>query len=315
MNDIICTICQQICLPCLDGKNRKTSKGCSGKYMTPKADTLKGIQLFMETNPLCGVSRDFKTMPLSASDRFCLRATCVYELYGARVLKVETRKRRSSGSGNLGDPNNVKWYVRPKTDRIRTTSMQFSSLLSSVVLDRLDASGNKNPVIVADICGGYADVIYRDMSVLENVSKCYTNDLCVSVSSDSHLDATKESFVDEWRAANNGVQMVDWVITSPPYGANAVLCAVNAMKLARIGVALKLRLTFIEPCISRRQFLAEFPISLIIPMRRIKDAGKGRDSVCEAWFIWYKNEPLTTVSIDSSTSLRMGVCVQCNDNV
>jgi len=98
MNDIICTICQQICLPCLDGKNRKTSKGCSGKYMTPKADTLKGIQLFMETNPLCGVSRDFKTMPLSASDRFCLRTTCVYELYAEwkKTSATQVAKKRTN---------------------------------------------------------------------------------------------------------------------------------------------------------------------------------------------------------------------------
>jgi len=90
MSIAICSICQLPCLPCLDGKYRKTNKGYSGKFMTPTADTMKHIQQFVETDPqCCGLSRDFNASPLCASDRFCLKATCLCRMFVSVVWSVE----------------------------------------------------------------------------------------------------------------------------------------------------------------------------------------------------------------------------------
>ena len=65
----------------------------------------------------------------------------------------------------------------------------------------------------------------------------------------------------------------------------------NSMKLATKAVCLKLRLTFMEPCLDRADFLRDFPIDMVIPMRRTTEAPlykKGfTDTVCDAWFIWW----------------------------
>ena len=62
------------------------------------------------------------------------------------------------------------------------------------------------------------------------------------------------------------------------------------MKLATKAVCLKLRLTFMEPCLDRADFLRDFPIDMVIPMRRTTEATlykKGfTDTVCEK-FIWW----------------------------
>ena len=106
---------------------------------------------------------------------------------------------------------------------------------------------------------------------------------------DTHLDSSTDQFVNAWQAASSNT-VVDYVITSPPYQ-SAVQYARNALKLARKAVCLKLRLSFLEPCLDRDAFLREFPIDLVIPMRRTTDAPlykKGfSDSVCDAWLIWW----------------------------
>jgi hypothetical protein len=114
------------------------------------------------------------------------------------------------------------------------------------------------------------------------------------VKSHYHMDASSSDFVETWGdtvAAEHRV--VDWVITSPPYGANASKCVLNALKLARRGVAMKLRITFLEPCADRAQLLREHPINLLIPMKRDSNRGKQNDSVCEGWFVWYLTEAST----------------------
>ena len=88
-----------------------------------------------------------------------------------------------------------------------------------------------------------------------------------------------------------------FVIGSPPYK-DAIKFVRNSMKLATKAVCLKLRLTFMEPCLDRAEpcldradFVRDFPIDMVIPMRRTTEAPlykKGfTDTVCDAWFIWW----------------------------
>jgi hypothetical protein len=139
-------------------------------------------------------------------------------------------------------------------------------------------------MVVADICGGKNDVICQYFSELSGV-RCITNDIQRSVAADSYLDATSSTFVEDFHYSLPETSAVDWVITSPPYGEHAAKCVANALLLARQGVAMKVRLTFLEPCQDRRDLLEEHPVDLVIPLFRTDS--RDYDSVCEAWFIRY----------------------------
>lgn len=77
----------------------------------------------------------------------------------------------------------------------------------------------------------------------------------------------------------------DWVVTNPPW--NLASCiSQHAMEHARSGVALLLRLSFLEAT-KERQWLKRNPPKSLIVLPRISFNGTGQtDSVCPAWFLW-----------------------------
>ena len=83
-------------------------------------------------------------------------------------------------------------------------------------------------------------------------------------------------------------QSADWVITNPPYQLPACLRIVDqAVKHARVGVAMMLRLSFKEPTRLRGPWLADHPIQREIVMPRYSFTGNGKsDNVTTAWMIW-----------------------------
>lgn len=77
----------------------------------------------------------------------------------------------------------------------------------------------------------------------------------------------------------------DWVVTNPPWNLASAI-AQNAIELARFGVALLLRLSFLEAT-RERQWLKRNPPKSLIVLPRISFDGSGHtDSVCPAWFLW-----------------------------
>lgn len=94
-------------------------------------------------------------------------------------------------------------------------------------------------------------------------------------------DATTDLFWDWWG---------DWdfVVTNPPYTVAAAIVP-RAYEAARYGIAFLLRLSYLEPCQNRAQWLAEHPPNHLIVLPRISFTGDGRtDSVCTAWMVWDK---------------------------
>ncbi|CAB1103776.1 unnamed protein product [Ectocarpus sp. CCAP 1310/34] len=88
------------------------------------------------------------------------------------------------------------------------------------------------------------------------------------LSPDTNLDASSASFADDYLAAHNG-QQPDWVVSSPPYeGALAFVKA--ALTVAKEGVALKLPLSFLEPCADRAVWLQANPPALCMMMSRAR---------------------------------------------
>lgn len=113
-----------------------------------------------------------------------------------------------------------------------------------------------------------------------------TNDIDEKFSANFNLDATSDSF---WKSMKEGYESIDWVVTNPPFS-NAPIFMKQAYKLAKTGVALLVRLSFLEPCEGRDKFLVSHPPNQIIVMPRISFTGDGKsDSVTCAWLVWYKD--------------------------
>lgn len=80
-----------------------------------------------------------------------------------------------------------------------------------------------------------------------------------------------------------------WVVTNPWEGSGAI--AWRALQHARRGVALLLRITWLEPC-AGREWLRRLPPTRVIVLPRICYDGSGQtDSATSAWFIWHRASP------------------------
>lgn len=137
----------------------------------------------------------------------------------------------------------------------------------------------------------------RDLSVLECCSgelaiaaalvktdaQIRTNDLDPAMPADEHLDATDPKV---WRAWKK--QGVQWAVTNPPFSAAPQIVPL-AVQSAAHGIAMLLRLSFLEPCKNRAQFLRDYPPTDLIVLPRISFTGDGKtDSVTCAWMVWQK---------------------------
>ncbi|CAN0360174.1 unnamed protein product, partial [Ectocarpus sp. 4 AP-2014] len=88
---------------------------------------------------------------------------------------------------------------------------------------------------VLDACGTRGDAASR---VLQNHGlRATTNDLNGRLEADYHLDAGSDAFREVF---TEEVVRPAWVVTSPPYR-HAFLILVEALRVARVGVAFKLR--------------------------------------------------------------------------
>jgi len=87
---------------------------------------------------------------------------------------------------------------------------------------------------------------------------------------DSHIDASTDAFVD---AFGGGARRPDWVVTSPPYK-HAFAILKRALRVGRVGVAFKLRLTFLEQTKTRGQWLKDNPPHSIVVLPRAMYRGR-----------------------------------------
>ncbi len=82
---------------------------------------------------------------------------------------------------------------------------------------------------------------------------------------------------------------VCWVVTNPPWEGSGKI-AWTALQHAQHGVALLLRITWLEPC-EGREWLKRCPPTRQIVLPRISYDGSGNtDSATSAWFIWTRGE-------------------------
>ena len=118
-----------------------------------------------------------------------------------------------------------------------------------------------------------------------------TNDLDTQCEADTHWDATDPKSWALWTHR----QTIDAVITNPPFTV-AEQIARGALETQRIRwVILLLRLSFLEPTISRRQFFRAHPPTTVVVTPRISFTGDGKtDNVTTAWVVWDRYYPANT---------------------
>lgn len=128
-----------------------------------------------------------------------------------------------------------------------------------------------------ECCSGQNDIA----SVLRGHGlQVETNDIDPAMPADTHHDATKSPFwVDK---------TPDWVISNPPFSVASSIVE-KAYNAARWGSAMLLRLSYLEPCNNRANWLSEHPPTHLIVLPRISFTGDGKtDNVTCAWFVWQK---------------------------
>ena len=148
------------------------------------------------------------------------------------------------------------------------TPPQFTGLLLSYIRPEIKGT-------VLECCNGDGAItaVLRRHRI-----KVITNDVNKLRKAHKHFDATKPSL---WKKS------YAWVISNLPFS-SASRIVPSAFQAARHGVAFLLRLTYLEPCLNRKDFLSQYPPSIIVLPRYSFTRDGGVDSVTCAWFIWRK---------------------------
>ena len=115
-------------------------------------------------------------------------------------------------------------------------------------------------------------------------------------------DATDPQFWKEWGK-------FDWVITNPPFCVAEKILPL-AYDHAEVGVAFLLRLSWLEPCNGRAEWMANHAdqlqkvIVISGPRVRFRTDTDGSDSVTCAWFVWRKAWSWKSLGVNCPDFLR-----------
>ena len=146
------------------------------------------------------------------------------------------------------------------------------------LLDRVPHIGGT----ILEPCAGTGEMAWP---LSRHGADIWTNDIDEALGgTDWQTDATAPGF---WQVMGDPVLSpgFDWVISNPPFSCCTPII-VGAFGVARKGVAMLLRLSWLEPCKDRAAFLGKHPPSLIV-LPRISFTGDGKtDNVTCAWFVW-----------------------------
>jgi hypothetical protein len=103
----------------------------------------------------------------------------------------------------------------------------------------------------------------------------------------------------------------DWIVTNPPFILGAEFVR-QAYPRARVGVAMLLRLVFLEGGARHKLFTEECPLSVVAPFSERVPMVKGRydpnasSATAYAWFIWLKADQGTWKSLPRLTWIPPG---------
>lgn len=170
--------------------------------------------------------------------------------------------------------------MRRKNDFYPTPDWATSELLK-----RVSIRGNVFECCVGD--GAIAKALEGERTFL------YTGDIDPQWKPMVCGDALERTF---WRDAEARVNAdygdlepgIDWVVTNPPFNVAAQIVPA-AFNHAHKGIAMLLRLSYLEPVEDRGAWLNQHPPTDLIVLPRISFTGNGKtDSVTCAWMVWRK---------------------------
>lgn len=108
-----------------------------------------------------------------------------------------------------------------------------------------------------------------------------TNDIDPLLPSHLHDDAT-DSVTWEKHAGT------PWIVSNTPFNVAPKIVPL-AYEAAETGIAMLLRLSYLEPCKDRAEWLKAHPVSHLIVLPRISFTGDGKTDNCTcAWMVWLK---------------------------
>lgn len=147
-----------------------------------------------------------------------------------------------------------------------------------ILLDRLPALRGR----VLECCSGKGD-ISNALAERESVT-VIENDLDVRCASDFHIDATDPR---AWQQMNQLAGPFDWVVSNPPFSLAPKIVPI-AQRYAVHGMAMLLRLSYLEPCLDRVDWLMNHDAhGRVLVLPRISFTGNGKtDNVTAAWLIF-----------------------------
>lgn len=169
----------------------------------------------------------------------------------------------------------------------RSTDNYFTpSHATRALMDRISIFGR-----ILEPCSGDGDIASVCGDRLGTT--VFTNDMAIKRPAQFHLDMTAPH---NWRAIIKETGPIDWVVSNPAFSYAAPIVKL-AHEHARCGVAMLLRLSFLEPCGNRSDWLAANPPSALIVLPRISFTGNGKtDSVTCAWIVWTQMD-IPTIAI------------------
>lgn len=151
--------------------------------------------------------------------------------------------------------------------------------LTELLLKHLELPPNSK--IIEPCCGDGAIADY----LKEQGHKVIASD----IDHGSKYDATTEEY---WATTkvNYGIH---WTITNPPFNQATDILS-HALSFSVFGVAMLLRLTYLEPCRNRAKLLQGNAdnLRMLIPVNprpRFRADSKNTDSCTVAWFVWDKS--------------------------
>jgi hypothetical protein len=144
--------------------------------------------------------------------------------------------------------------------------------LTRALVQRLHLTG---PIIEPCVGDG---AIARELEKLH--LKVITNDIDPERPADFTLDATQQASWDLMPSCS-------WAVTNPPFS-KALDILQLAFKKAEVGVAMMLRLSFLEPCEPRARWLHAHPPNRVIVLPRVSFDGKVNDQVTCCWLVWFR---------------------------
>ena len=173
--------------------------------------------------------------------------------------------------------------MRRKLDAYFTPESPIKALIANENFDGL----------LYECCNGQGDIA---KNLRERGYKVLTNDIDKKLKAHRHCDA---SLSESWAGLK-----IDWTITNPPFKQAAEILR-QAYWNSNKGVAFLLRISFLEPCNNRADFLSANPPSRVYILPRISFTGDGKtDNVTLMWAVWDKTTPDQKIKVITKEELQ-----------